>query len=200
MSEKGHVIILDGCSSSGKTSTALALQKILEPPYLYVSLDEMMRTLPAQLIELVSASSLSNHDVRGIRFIQQKDEEGKPSISVHLGPYGEKMIYGFINTIKGLVEAGNNVICDTIITDLKWYDLLKKTLQGFSITFIGLYAPLEVLELREINRREPLGLARGRFKAVYQETKKYDLFIDTSQVSIKEAAEQIKTFIIAKPA
>jgi chloramphenicol 3-O phosphotransferase len=196
MTLKGNIIILDGCPSAGKTTTALSLQKILEPPFLYLGIDEMMRTLPDSLIEFVSAKNEPNTEVKGIRFVQESNDLGVTSISVKIGYYGDKMIQGYINAVKGFAKAGNNVICDTIITDVKWLNLLKTHLKDFRVNFIGLYAPLEVVEKREALRNEPLGMARGRFYEVYADTKKYDLVIDRGQLRIR-IIKHVKDFAVS---
>jgi len=45
---QGTIIFLNGTSSSGKTSIARALQKSLDEPYLYLSVDSFLDMLPEQ--------------------------------------------------------------------------------------------------------------------------------------------------------
>ena len=44
--QEGQAILLNGTSSSGKTTLAKVLQQKLKEPYLYVSLDQYRDSLP----------------------------------------------------------------------------------------------------------------------------------------------------------
>ena len=45
---KGNIIFLNGTSSSGKTTLALALQEVLPEPYLHIALDQFRDGMPAK--------------------------------------------------------------------------------------------------------------------------------------------------------
>ncbi|WP_165763871.1 phosphotransferase-like protein [Halalkalibacter urbisdiaboli] len=40
--KQGKIIILNGTSSSGKTTLAKSLEKVMDEPYVYVSLDDLL--------------------------------------------------------------------------------------------------------------------------------------------------------------
>jgi len=44
--EKGHIIFLNGTSSSGKTTIAKALQESLSEPYMRISVDDFIGKYP----------------------------------------------------------------------------------------------------------------------------------------------------------
>lgn len=186
---KGKIIILDGCPSAGKTTIAKKIQEQSDEPYLYAGIDVFVHMIPAQWItfsqELTKAA--------GFEFVLGTDEQGRPSIKLGLGEWGEKLILGYVNAIRGLAEAGNNVIADGVITKAKWLEYISLSLKDFDTCFVGLFAPLEVLEERERYRLEPAGQARGRFQEVYSLEKSYDLIIDTSKISPDKAAKNILT-------
>jgi len=189
--EKGKVIILDGCPSSGKTTIAEEIQASIGDPYLYAGIDTFVHMIPENWI---SFSSELNK-VKGIEFIFSTDEGGKSMIKLGVNPTVEKLVRGYVNAIKGLAEAGNNVIADGVITKKEWFDYIKETFDDLTTCYVGLYAPLEVLEKRESARWDLDGQARGHFKEVYELQKEYDLFIDTSETTVLSAAKTIIDFM-----
>ena len=44
-----NVILLNGCSSAGKTTLALALQDVLTAPYQHIALDQFRDGMPGRL-------------------------------------------------------------------------------------------------------------------------------------------------------
>ncbi|WP_205128715.1 phosphotransferase-like protein [Burkholderia ubonensis] len=65
-------------------------------------------------------------------------------------------------------------------------------LSGFNLLVVGVVAPLEVIEERERNRGDrEIGLARWQYQRVHADMK-YDLVVDTSVCTPREAALHIK--------
>lgn len=188
---KGKVIILDGSPSVGKSTIAEEIQEIADTPYYYLSVDDFVKKLPLRWMQFTD--DLEN--IEGIGFQPTTDSEGNPEIRFKAGPLGEKLILGYINAIAGFAQAGNCIVADAIITDPKWLEWLSDQLSEFPTFLIGLWAPLEVLEQREKTRFEPQGTTRGRFKEVYSLEKPYDLQIDTSRTTAKEAAVKILALV-----
>jgi len=68
-----------------------------------------------------------------------------------------------------------------------------KLLSPFQVFYVGIFAPLEVIEERERGRQDRLmGLARWQYNLVHQ-NKSYDLEIDTTTLTLLGCAELIKT-------
>lgn len=176
---KATIIFLDGAPSSGKTTIALALQDILEPPFVYIGIDHFLHMLPN-----------GGFCTGGIELIGSKDAEGHPSLAVEWGETFEKLLLGYREALLGMAKVGNFIITDVILSRPKDTLALALTFRSLHAYLIGIYAPLEVLEKRERTRNEPQGLARGRFHEVYG--KPYDLLVDTSQVTPEQAARAIK--------
>lgn len=65
-------------------------------------------------------------------------------------------------------------------------------LSPFAVFMVGVFAPLDVLEARELRRDDRLiGLARWQYDRVHKDMS-YDLEIDTSIATPMECAELIK--------
>ena len=48
---KGKVIVLNGVSSSGKTTLAKAMQEAFDEPYIRLSIDDFINMMPEKLIK-----------------------------------------------------------------------------------------------------------------------------------------------------
>jgi len=150
----GKIIIINGPSSSGKTTLAFAVQKQLELPFLRFSFDLFLdnRSLP----------------IEGIRSDTFSWETMKPSV-----------IRGIQQCVPALAMAGNHVIFDHIIETKALLNHLLQSVSTLDVFFVGLHCSLPELERREIergNRRS--GEARADFESVHDITS-YDLELNS---------------------
>jgi chloramphenicol 3-O phosphotransferase len=180
------LIILNGASSAGKTALANAFQKLEDTPFLYAGIDTFMHMLPDRWI--------GDHP-DGIQLLPFQDGWGHWCIDVKFGPVAEKLLLGYRDSILALLKAGNNVITDVIISREQDLKAIVDAFGELRTFLVAVYAPLEVLEGREMQRGEPKGLSRGRYEAVYSQKIKYDLLIDTTTATPQQGAEQIQRLI-----
>ena len=176
------ILLLNGVGSVGKSSIAKELQSILVEPYLHVGVDHFIDMMP---IKYLNAPE-------GIHF-ESTELMGYPIVKITTGTVGDKVMRGMRHAMAALAEQGNNLIIDEVLIDdvsLKEYSEL---LAAFKVFYIGIFAPLEVVEEREHKRGDRLiGLARWQYDLVHRD-KSYDLEIDTASMSPLECAEFIKT-------
>ena len=180
MNRSAQIILLNGVGSSGKSSIAKNLQKIASKPFLHIQMDEFCAMLP---------EVLQDHS-DGFAF-EETSENGKPLVVIRTGPVGEQALRGMRHAIAAMAAQGNNLIVDDVMLDNEREDY-EALLSGFEIFFVGVFAPLEVLEARERERGDRLiGLARWQYGRVHR-GKKYDLEIDSGSLSPLECAALIK--------
>ncbi|CAN5789195.1 hypothetical protein BH11PSE1_BH11PSE1_15000 [soil metagenome] len=176
-----QIIILNGVGSVGKSSTARALQQICARPFLHVSMDAFLDMLPRALI--------GHPD--GLVF-ETLDDGGKPSVASHSGPVMDAALRGMRRAIAAMAAAGNHIIVDDVILDSLDEADYREVLVGFETRFVGLFAPLEVLEARELARGDRvIGLSRWQYGRVH-EGRTYDLEIDTSRTTPDQNAVLIR--------
>src|SRR4051794_21492395 len=157
----GQIIYLNGTSSSGKTTIARELQKVLEEPYMYVSVDGFFEMLPE-------------------RFAQEPSRELMISV-----------MSGMHRSVAGLSMAGNNVIVDDVLAGKPFLKEGVELLADLPVLFVGVQCPLEELERRERERGDRgEGLARFQYGRVHHYGI-YDVEVDTSVSSPEECAQQI---------
>lgn len=184
MGSRSQVVILNGVGSVGKSSTAKAIQAVASKPFLHVAMDAFLDMLPAAM--------LSHPD--GLTFEASQDD-GKPVITVRSGPILERVMRGMRHAIAAMADQGNNLIVDEVmIGPQKAWDY-RELLQSHDVHWVGLMAPLDVLEARERARGDrEIGLAHAQYGLVHREMV-YDLEVDTAAATPIECAHLIcKTF------
>lgn len=182
----GKLILLNGTSSSGKTSILHALQEMLDPPYLNAGIDKFIFMLPDRYLDRPLWD-----EVLGLT--TQAGSLGQP------GPLGYALISGMHQAIVALARAGNNLIADHVLIEPRWLRECAMLFGELPALFVGLHCPLEILEARERSRgNRTLGQARAQYEAVHAH-KRYDLELDTSQLSPLQCALQIKQRLDAGP-
>lgn len=166
------IIFINGTSSSGKTTLVKALQERLAEPFLDMGIDRFIWMLPSRYLDRPLWD----------------DVLGK---AVHPGPQGLILFSGMHHAIDAAAERGNNVIADHVLVEKAWVDECASLFADKNAYLIGLHCPLEVLERREKERNDrTLGQARAQYNVVHKFTK-YDLELDTFNLSVEECVEKV---------
>ena len=164
-SPPGKIILVNGASSSGKSTLCAAVQSRLAEPFWHWSIDHLVaaQTLPGARIK---SGEFPWPELRG-RFFD-----------------------GFHNTLPALAAAGNNLLVEHIVENEQWMVRLVSLLKGFDVFFVVLHCDLEELENRERARgdRRP-GDARRDFETLHR-FGEYDLEL-TSSDGVERNAEAL---------
>lgn len=145
----GKIIILNGPSSAGKTTLALATQKQFDIPFMRFSFDLFLdnQVLPMAQIR------------RGLF----SWEAMRPAV-----------FHGLHQCLPALAMAGNNILFDHIIETKAWLADLIQPLADLDVFFVGLHCSLAELERRERERgNRRAGEARADLETVHTITR-YD--------------------------
>lgn len=162
----GKIILINGASSSGKSTLARALQKKIDEPFWHFSFDHLRES-----------GVLPFDRVRKGDFVWTAM---RPAV-----------FQGFHDTLPALAGAGNNLIVDHIIETRAWMSSLLDLLGSFDVYFVGIHCPLVELERRERargNRR--IGEARNDFETIH-ELASYDLELDSTRPAEDNASALI---------
>lgn len=184
-----NVILLNGCSSAGKTTLALKLQQLLPEPYQHVALDQFRDGMPGQVRGFNSPTG--DPGAQGLNVVPEL-RDGDWVTKIEFGEYGEKVLASMRRTIASLCRSGCSVIVDDLLFKRSYLDDYIDVLEPTNTWFIGVHCNLEVVHAREAKRpgRFP-GTATSHFEQVHQHGVVYDLEVDTSHKHPKEVAEQI---------
>ena len=169
--EKGIIILLNGVSSSGKTTLTKAIQKIAADNYWMLSNDIFAATVAEKYLEADWAEA------------------------VH------ESLYFMGKTAKLFSDCGKNVIVDTILRNDRKYDLFKEYMDlwaGNPVCTVHVTCPLAELRRREKKRRDrDAGTAESQLPAL-RLSDPYDITVDTSHQTIEQCVETILSFIAGK--
>jgi chloramphenicol 3-O phosphotransferase len=161
----GTIILLNGASSSGKSTLAQGLQNKLDTPFWHYSIDH-----------LVAAKVLPKARVNS----------GEFSWSEMRSPFFE----GFHRSLPAFAEAGNNLVVEHIVETSEWMDRLLRLLGHLDVFFVGVHCPLPELERRE---RERGDRRIGEAKTDYEITHTfctYDIEVDSTR-ALEHTIEQV---------
>ena len=178
MTQPGVIVILNGASSSGKTTLLRLLQERLEEPYLDAGIDKFIWMLPERWLERPLWD-----DVLGL--------------ATRAGEAGQRLFNGMHHAIAELSRAGNNVLADHVLVEPAWVTECAALFTGLPAYLIGVRCPLEVLVERERSRRNrTLDQAAAQHPLVHAHGV-YDFEVDTARFNPQECAEQVATFLAA---
>ena len=174
------ILILNGTSSSGKTTLSRAIQETMDDPYLDAGLDKFLWMLPRP-------------------YLNSADLWARVMTPTESGPIGMALIAGIHRSIAALAGTGNHVVADHVLVDPRWLNDCAATLADLPAHFIAVRCPLDVVEQRERERKDrTLGQARAQFDLVHAHGV-YDFEVDTSVGSAEECAQQIKNYLAGNP-
>jgi chloramphenicol 3-O phosphotransferase len=189
----GNVIILNGASSSGKTTVGQQLQRQLPGPYLFGGIDSFIPMLRSDghigIFWRQRTNENSGGDEAPVRWVFP-EREGEP-VRIEFNEPGHRLIRGMHRSIAALALAGNDLIFEHVLLYPEWADDLREALAGIRVTYVGVRCPADVLDEREQARADAVtGQARGHCNVVHANVT-YDVEVDTSRMSASEAAQAI---------
>lgn len=183
-----QIIYLNGPSSSGKTTLAKALQHSFETLFLLVGIDKIIGWMPEKVNDWTGGTA-----PLGYSWKKSTDESGNPIQELQIGPYAERIAGTFQEVVLLLAKMGHHLIIDDVSFGKRQIDEWKTLLKDFKVLWVGVNAPLSILEQREKERGNRIvGSARGQFHKVHADAT-YDLEIDTHHATLAENFAKIKS-------
>lgn len=161
----GRMVVLNGGSSSGKTSLARCLQGILPNPWLAFSVDDLVDAMPPAVIDF--------------------PDDG----SVVIGPAFRALESAWMTGIAATVRAGADVIVDDVwLSGAASQNRWRERLTGLDVTWVGVRCDADVAAARERARGDrTAGMAASQAELVHQGAV-YDLVVDTTRADIVACA------------
>jgi chloramphenicol 3-O phosphotransferase len=186
---QGKLIVLNGTSSSGKTSIARAMQAKRNEPLLYLALDTAISIMP---FAYTGSGPLAHEGYR----LNQTSRGGEPFVEYSIGKHALFMNNNLASIAASFCSAGYDVVFDHIITDDATMTGLAKRVDPRSAFIIAVKCDQETAKLRERERGDRLvGLVAGQTETVHRGLRYYDLIVDSSHSSPNDLAELILTFV-----
>lgn len=186
-----QIIYLNGPSSAGKSTLARALQNKLKEPFLVIGIDQLIFMMPEKMNDWHKEI-----EAPGFSWQPVKDEQGNSiAYKIHTGPFGKRMIQAFKDVVVALARSGLNIIVDDVSLGKEQIDVWREILKKFRVLWIGITAPIDVLEQREKERGDrKLGSAKYQAEHVH-ESVEYDLMLNTHEKNIDENVDIIQNYM-----
>src|SRR5690348_6291339 len=167
----GRIILLNGASSSGKSTIATTLRDVLDEPFLHVS---------------------SDHFVAAGMLPPRRDSGGPFDWWRQVRP---RFFASFHRCLPALAYAGNDLIVEHVIEFRSWRDELAVPLADLDVFLVGVHCRLDVLDRREQVRGDRrIGEGRTHVEVDRIHTfGPYDFEVDTTSGVPIELAESIRT-------
>ena len=168
-----RVLVLNGGSSSGKSSLTRALQLVLPGVWLRLSVDTLIDACPPALL---SPEGL------------ELTEDGE----VHVGAAFTEVEQRWMAGIARMAELGAQVLIeDGFVSGRAAQERWRRALHGLPVGWVGVRCDPEVAAAREQARGDRSGgMARLQAESVHVGIE-YDLEVDTSERAPAEVAEQV---------
>lgn len=182
-----QIIYINGPTSSGKSTLIRALQNALEKPFLAIGIDSVIAMMPNKYNDWHT----SKH-TQGFSWQPAYDEHGDiVSYTIETGPFGEKMVQTLKDIVIVLAKLGHYLIIDDVSFGDLQVDKWRQALREFKVLWVGITAPLEILEEREKKRGDRKLLScRWQADRVHRGVA-YDLIFDTHMQTTDEIIEVI---------
>lgn len=190
-----QIIYINGPSSSGKTTLAHALQQALDQPFLHIGIDKVIGMMPDKM----NNWEAKGKSVPGFSWKRSVDPAGYRTHEIQAGPFGLQMVKALKEMVVTLARMGQYVIVDDVAFGKRDLDLWRTYLKDFEVLWIGIQAPVEILEQRERDREDNRmwGSARDQHWKVHEDAT-YDLEFDTSRTPLKTIVNAILEVVNSK--
>ena len=184
----GRIILLNGSSSSGKTTIARMLQQLYRAPYQHIALDQFRDGMSERFRGLNSPAS--DPGARGLNVVPI-EHNGERMTEIRFGDVGRRVLRGMRRSIAVFAREGNHVIVDDLMFEKSFLLDYLEVLNGLHVTFVGIRCDLAVINVRETTRpgRFP-GTATSHFHSVHAHCI-YDLEVDTTNSTPRQCARRI---------
>ena len=172
----GTILILNGTSSSGKTSIARGIQPLLSQPYHHLQLDSFREMEPPD-------------------YWKDWQHQGSDVVSLKMAALCRAMNAALIEYSR----HGQNVVFDTELSNPDAWQCVLDDLVDSPVLIVGVMCSPAVLAEREHRRGDrKVGLAASQLDRVHKQ-KEYDFTIDTTASSAADCAVAVADWLRRSP-
>lgn len=182
----GHLIVLNGASSAGKSSVVKEMQKLWPRPLYAVGVDTIITGWPG-VFYLDHDESDPMRDSEALRVVAGLGPAPSwvPKLSGTFLAISRHALKSWAN----MSQDGIDVVIDHCIVDPTERDQAQRLLVG--AYWVGVMCDVEELVRRESDRGDRyVGFASGTYAVVHQGMN-YDMVVDTTSTAIEELAQRI---------
>ena len=175
---------MNGASSAGKTWLIRAVQGLVPVPYLHVSLDHCLASVPEPW-----GGGPGRYSAAGFAYEALKpSSDGLPRTAITVGPVGVAMLAAYRRSLVTLLQQGCLLAIDELLlSDEIGADYLT-LLAPYDVQYVLVTASSECVEERCAARGYERGFGRWSLTAAGRLPREYDLIFDSERTSTGECA------------
>ncbi|OBG88730.1 chloramphenicol phosphotransferase CPT family protein [Mycolicibacterium farcinogenes] len=171
--EVGQVVLLNGVSSSGKSTLAHQLIADFDTPWFHMGVD-MFGAMRAER---------QTHDL---------DTDGLSEVL-------RRTRAGFHRAVRGMALAGNNIVMDHVLSEPWRLPDLLTVMVDVDVVFVGVHCEPNDLTHREAARGDRVaGTAVAQIEVVHQHGL-YDVEVNTSEETVEACTARIRDYLQRHP-
>lgn len=181
----GELIVLNGGSSAGKTSIALASPDLAPECWMHLGIDLFWCAIPPGQLDL--------ERVRPEYYTWDAvvEADGREWFTAHPGPLLDKAMHARYRAIRAYLEDGRNVIADDVIWKRAWLLDALRIFEGCKVWLVGIHVSDQEGARRETERGDRrAGWNRGSARAAHADVE-YDFELDTTDRSVPTLAREL---------
>jgi chloramphenicol 3-O phosphotransferase len=178
-----EAIVLNGGSSSGKSSLARSLQNRLGPTWLTLGVDDLIRALPGGDGPVDAEKSI---EILADGSIITSDDFRRAEAAWYQG-------------LAAIARAGTGLIIDEVFLDgRRSQERCARALSNLAIFWVGVRCDADIAEAREAQRPDRIaGMARQQADQVHGGVA-YDIVVDTSSARVEECADAVIAHLVKR--
>ncbi|WP_133650433.1 chloramphenicol phosphotransferase CPT family protein [Paraburkholderia flava] len=167
----GTIVVLNGPSSTGKSTLSKYLCENLVEHHLHIELDAFRNMEPANYWDVE-----------------------KQVIQVRVAA----LCRAINATAATFSRHGQAVIVDHVLSSDAWHYMLEDLI-GLPVFIVGVFCSLEILIARELTRGDrKIGTAKSQFDSIHA-NRHYDHVVDTSSSSASDCAQLVLEWLRSRP-
>jgi chloramphenicol 3-O phosphotransferase len=174
------VIVLNGVSSSGKSTLARRLQDELAGTWLTFGIDTLIG----------ATSDTANFGLDGLVFVSDG--------SIHVGPAFRRLEAAWLEGLATMARAGVPLILDEVFLEgATSQERLAGVLDGLRVVWVGVMCDEEVAVSREALRGDRIVGMTERQTTIVHAGVTYDVIVDTTHRAADELAREVARYVEA---
>lgn len=181
------IIIINGTSSSGKSTVSAELHSKLGDGWLYFSMDGYLSLLGPKFWGLHP----DNHDVCLPNDICYAKKHADETYEIIIGERCSKLYATIPDVLALIAEKGFHIIVDSLIATLDEFKSYKEALTPYGLLFVYLYASEKTIAQREAARGDRLNGSALHWLKTFECQSVCDFSFNTEEATIKTISQQI---------
>ena len=189
MARSGQLLILNGTSSSGKSTLATGFRDrraAVGDFWLLIGIDDFIAKLPAEWLDLGLATGPGAFSRDGLWF-----DVGTAGKELRVGETCRRLLHSYHHAVAAAVRAGLDVIVDDVVIDEATFADWSEVLGDLQPTWVGVRCAPEIAAARERARGDrPIGMSDAQVDTVHHFAE-YAFEIDTGRCSAIESLDDL---------